>query len=88
MRVYELAKELGRDNKEIMGYLASNGVEVTSHMTMLDDQQVQMVRQNVPVRPAVPKPVQPKTQPAENGEGGTQAEAPKKKNISRVFRFK
>ena len=86
MRVYELAKELGRDNKEIMGYLASNGVEVTSHMTMLDDQQVQMVRQNVPVRPAAPKPVQPKTQPAENGEGGTQAEAPKKKNISRVFR--
>ena len=55
MRVYELAKELGRDNKEIMNCLTENGMDVKSHMSVLEDAQVQTVRSQVPVKEAVKK---------------------------------
>ena len=44
MRVHELAKELGRANKEVMEYLKGKGIEVKSHMSMLEDEHVEMVR--------------------------------------------
>ena len=81
MRVYELAKELGRDNKDIINCLTANGVEVKSHMSVLEDDQVQTVRRQVPAREIVRKPAE--SAPAA-GEAKT-GEAPKKKNISRVF---
>ena len=80
MRVYELAKELGRDNKEIINCLTANGIEVKSHMSMLEDDQVQTVKRQVPVREVVKKPVE-----APAAEAAKTGEAPKKKNISRVF---
>ena len=81
MRVYELAKELGRDNKDIINCLTANGVEVKSHMSVLEDDQVQTVRRQVPAREIVRKPAE---SAAAAGEAKT-GEAPKKKNISRVF---
>ena len=37
LRVHELAKELGRQNKEVIEFLKSRGVEVRSHMSMVDE---------------------------------------------------
>ena len=36
IRVYELAKELGRDNKEIINCLTANGIEVKSPTELLN----------------------------------------------------
>ncbi|MDO4345269.1 MAG: translation initiation factor IF-2 N-terminal domain-containing protein, partial [Eubacteriales bacterium] len=52
MRVHELARELGRTNKEIISFLTNKGMEVKSHMSMLEDDQVDLVRKNVGSRPA------------------------------------
>ena len=35
IRVHELAKELGKQNKEVIEFLKANGVDVKSHMSNL-----------------------------------------------------
>jgi len=82
IRVYELAKELGRDNKEIINCLTANGIEVKSHMSVLEEDQIQTVKRQVPVKEVVRKPAAEAAPAAEVAKTG---EAPKKKNISRVF---
>ena len=37
MRVHELAKELGMDNKELMDILEKKNIEVKSHMSSLEE---------------------------------------------------
>lgn len=92
MRVHELAKELGRANKEVMEYLKGKGIEVKSHMSMLEDEHVEMVRKGVGSRPVpVKKEAEGSEKPAKTGEktaeaGARPAGAPKKKNITRIFR--
>ena len=44
IRVYELAKELGKTSKEVMAVLAEKNIEVTTHMATLEDNQASMVR--------------------------------------------
>lgn len=39
-RVYDLAKQLGMDNKELVEKLAQAGIEVKNHMSALDDAEV------------------------------------------------
>ncbi|MCI7814582.1 MAG: translation initiation factor IF-2 [Lachnospiraceae bacterium] len=67
IRVHELAKELGKDNKEIINILLEKGIRVKSHMSTIEDKNVEMIKNEV-----------------EKKEGA--AEAPKKKNITQVFR--
>ena len=43
-RVHELAKELGRTNKEVIAALAEKNVEVKSHMSVLSEEQEAMVK--------------------------------------------
>ncbi|WP_461810663.1 translation initiation factor IF-2 [Faecalimonas sp.] len=43
-RVYELAKELNKSNKELLDFLKSKDIEVKNHMSSLSDEQVQMVK--------------------------------------------
>ena len=45
IRVHELAKELGRQNKEVIECLKSGGVDVKSHMSNVDEAQAAMVKQ-------------------------------------------
>ena len=47
MRVYELGRSLGRSNQEIMKILTQNGCRVTSHMAVLEEKQIEMVRKKV-----------------------------------------
>ena len=42
-RVYEVAKNLGKDNKEILEILKSNQIDVKNHMSMVSDDQVAIV---------------------------------------------
>lgn len=47
MRVHELAKELGMENKELIDVLAKKHVEVKSHMSSLEDDVVDELRKSV-----------------------------------------
>ena len=42
-RVYEVAKKLGKDNKEILEILKSNQIDVKNHMSMVNEDQVAIV---------------------------------------------
>ena len=69
-RVYELAKELNKSNKELLDFLKSKEIEVKNHMSSLSDEQIQMVKGAMAGKAT-------KT----DGE-----DAQKKKNIVQVFR--
>ena len=45
MRVCELAKELGRQNREVIEVLKANGVDVKSHMSRIEEPCVRMVKE-------------------------------------------
>ena len=51
IRVYELAKELGKDNKEMENLIRGLGVEIKGVMSTLDDDQAQAVRRALAQRP-------------------------------------
>jgi translation initiation factor IF-2 len=78
MRVHELAKELGMENKELMDVLTSKHIDVKSHMSSLSDEVVEQVRQSAGKSGAAKS--------AAKQEQGETADAPKKKNIVQVFR--
>ena len=44
MKVHELAKELGVESKEILAELKNKGIEVKSHMSVLEDEQVENLK--------------------------------------------
>ena len=69
-RVYELAKELNKSNKELLDFLKSKEIEVKNHMSSLSDEQVQMVRGAM----------------SGNNTKSEGEDAHKKKNIVQVFR--
>ena len=46
LRVYELAKELNKTNKEILDFLKSKNIDLTSHMSNVEDADAAMVRAN------------------------------------------
>ena len=80
MKIFELAKEVEKSNKEIIDFLNSKNVEVKSHMAALEDEQVQMVKNAFAKDKAADK------QGALKEKVTDKAEAPKKKNIVHVFR--
>lgn len=77
IRVHELAKELGMENKVLMDVLKKKEVDVKSHMSTLEDDVVASIRG-----------AYGKKHPAANQETKAEEkqEAPKKKNIVQVFR--
>lgn len=81
MRVHELAKELGMENKELMDVLAKKNVDIKSHMSSLENEVVEEMRKKTGG-----------SRTAASDERNTAAErpaeesAPKKKNIVQVFR--
>ena len=57
-RIYEIAKELGKSNQEVIDVLAKNNIQVKS-LSTVDDAAKEMV-----VRAFAKKPVQPEKKPA------------------------
>ena len=72
IKVYELAKELGVSNKEIVDFLRSKNIEVKTHMSSVEDADADVVRNTF--------------SKGEKTADKPEAEAPKKKNIVHVFR--
>ena len=44
MRIYELAKQIEKDNAEIVALLKENGIEVKNHMSSIDDAAIEIVK--------------------------------------------
>ena len=46
LRVHELAKELNKTNKELLDIMKEKGIEVKSHMSTLDEEQIDSVKKS------------------------------------------
>jgi len=71
MRVHELAKQLGKSNKEILAVLKDKKIEVTSHMSMVESEHIDIVTKTLST-----------SKKAENSEP---KEEKKQSNISQVY---
>ncbi|OUP84820.1 translation initiation factor IF-2 [Lachnoclostridium sp. An169] len=92
MRVHELAKELGMDNKELLDILKNKNVDVKNHMSTLEDEVTEQIRREASAKknggaaaPAEKKEEAKAERPAEKAEAKEGA-APKKKNLAFVIR--
>ena len=80
MKIYELAKEIDKTNKEILTFLAEKGIEAKSHMNTIEEDTVEMVRKAFSVNKEAPKETNPKA------EARTEAKSePAKKKKSIIF---
>ena len=76
MRVRELAKELGKDNKDILSWLSNNGVEGKTAASSVDDDMISKIKADLGGE--APKAEAPKQAPkAEAPKQAPKAEAPK-----------
>ena len=82
MRIYELAKQLGVANKELMEKMKSVGMEANSHMSMIEESDADKIRKLYqPAQKAEePKKEAPKQEVKEQHNGNQQKEAPKQDN--------
>lgn len=51
MKVFELAKELGISNKKLMSIIHERGIEVNSHLGVLDEKQVEDIKEYLNANP-------------------------------------
>ena len=74
MRIYELAKQIEKDNAEIVALLKEKGVDVKNHMSSIDDAAIEMVKAafsgktEAPKAEAKPKKEEPKKEAAPKAE--------------------
>ncbi|MDY5023012.1 MAG: translation initiation factor IF-2 [Blautia sp.] len=90
IRVHELARELGRQNKEIMELLKAKGVDVKSHMSCVEEPYVSMIKEKFSRsgKEKTAKLDTPKTEEkvtAANTDAAKTEAPKKKKNIIRVY---
>ena len=45
IRIYELAKELGMTSKDLLHKLKDLDIEVSSHMSSLEDEEAEMIKE-------------------------------------------
>ena len=55
LRVYELAKEMNKTNKEMLTMLKDKGIEVASHMSTLSEEQIDTIRKTTSPKTEEPK---------------------------------
>ncbi len=90
IRVHELAKKLGRQNREVIETLKAAGTEVKSHMSNIDEETAAMVEKKLTQtgKEQVSKVDTPKTEEKNitaKADAQKQETPKKKKNIIRVF---
>ena len=90
IRVHELAKELGRPNREVIEALKANGVDVKSHMSRLEESHIRMIKEKFSQmgKEQIAKVENSRTEEkvVTSKPDTEKAEAPKKKkNIIRVY---
>lgn len=90
MRVHELAKELGIDNKELIEILQKKNVEVKNHMSSLEDSVAEEIRRehsgNKAAKQELKKEEESKTDSVKAESADAKEAAPKKKNLAFVIR--
>ena len=47
MKVYEIAKEVNKKSKEVISFLNKNGIDITSHMSNVDEKTISLIRKNL-----------------------------------------
>ena len=50
LRVHELARELGRENKEVIEFLKAQGVDIKSHMSSVDEKFCDLAKKDSRIR--------------------------------------
>jgi len=74
MRIHELAKELGKTSKELLEELRQQGLEVKSHMSAVDEETVQRMRDiAAPKKKKKPEARAKKEPPKEKGKPAARA---------------
>ncbi len=89
LRVYEVAQELDRTNKEVLDFLKEKKIEVKSHMSTLEEKDEKMVRDAFSGKKEEKEGKEGKKEGSRGGDkkGGERMERPKKKsNLIQVFR--
>ena len=87
IRVHELAKELGKDNKEIVDYLTGKGITGKTAVSLVPEAEVIRLREMYGEKKAEKPEEAPSAGSGNSAEkNGQEAEAPKKKTIIRVIR--
>ena len=78
MKVYELAKELDVQSKDVVAYLTENGSAVKSHASNIEDKEIDMVRSKFGKKTSAPvtKPAEPVAKPAAKAEPAVKTAAP------------
>ena len=89
-RVHELAKEVGKQNKEIIEFLKQKGMDVKSHMSSVGEPYITMVKQQYTISGKEHKKTldTPRTEEkviTAKAEGDKAETPKKKKNIIRVY---
>ena len=74
-RVYEIAKELGKTNQEVIDILAKNNIQVKSTLSTVDDTVRDLVVKNSARKPVQEKKAAPAPQHIVKKEPVKQAEA-------------
>ena len=90
MRVHELAKELGIENKELIELLQKKNIDVKNHMSSLEDSVAEEIRAEHSGKKAAKqepkKEEEAKTDGVKAESADTKEAAPKKKNLAFVIR--
>lgn len=81
MRVHELAKEINIPNKDVVAYLIENGSSVKSHMSNIEDNEIEKVKRHF-AKPEAPQTEkkqvsQPTPKPEQQPAGKSAETAPK-----------
>ncbi|MCD7875171.1 MAG: translation initiation factor IF-2 N-terminal domain-containing protein, partial [Acidaminococcaceae bacterium] len=74
-RIYEIAKELGKTNQEVIDILAKNNIQVKSTLSTVDDTVRDLVVKNSAKKSAPEKKAAPAPQPAVKKEPAKQTAA-------------
>ncbi|EOS45219.1 translation initiation factor IF-2 [Lachnospiraceae bacterium MD335] len=77
MKVYELAQEIGVKSAEILTVLKSKGIEVKSHMSVLEDEQIAEVRNAMKTPKSTPIKAAEAPKPAQDAAAAKPAQTPK-----------
>ena len=87
VKVYELAKELNINSKDIISFLSEKKIEVKSHMSNLEEDSIALIRGKYEKKEtkAITKP-ESETKPQKENQAAAPVERPKKKSsITAVF---
>ncbi len=57
MRVYEIAKELGLHSKDVLALLEKHGISLPSHMSVLPDKALELLKKPIPSQKQAPSPI-------------------------------